>query len=113
MNKCIKHYSLNTRIELLCEQEKKNLLCSAIPILKLFVQQPLAYPGYRRPKLNLTLLPKFLPPPISSTYCGNSLVSDAFLHSIAQNRSLDFSPFLTHTLSPQARALGSLCIISV
>lgn len=97
------YYPLNTHIELFCEQEKKNRLRSAIPILKLFVQQQLAYADYRCPKLNLILLPKFLPPRISST-----LIIHAFHHSVAENRSLDFFLFLTHTFSPQARAFGSL-----
>ena len=68
MNQCTKHHPLNTHIELFYEQEKKNLLCSAIAILRLFVQQQLAYSDYYRcQKLNLTPQPKFLPPPIIST----------------------------------------------
>lgn len=39
LNKCIKHHPLHTHIELLFyEQENKNLLCSAIAILRLCVQ---------------------------------------------------------------------------
>ena len=46
MSQYTKHHPLNTHIELFDQQEKKNLLCSAIAILRLLVQQQLAYPDY-------------------------------------------------------------------
>ena len=64
MSQYTKHHPLNTHIELFYQQEKKNLLCSAIVILTLLVQQQLAYSDYYRcQNLSLTPLLKFFPPP--------------------------------------------------
>lgn len=110
MNKCIKHHPLNTRIELFYEREKRNLLCPAIAVLKLFVQFQLDYPDYQMSKTELDS-PTQTPFPATLPYLGNSLVIDVFLHSIAQDRSLDFFLFLTLTPSPQAQSLGSISVL--
>lgn len=110
MNKCIKRYSLNTRIELLCEQEKSIVLSHSC--LKAICPAAVSLTRLQMSETELDP-PTQIPAPTNLLYLGNSLVIDALLHSIAQNRRLNFALFLTHTFSIQARGLGSLCIIPI
>ena len=74
MKLCIKHHPLNTRIEVLYEQEMKNLLCFAIAILRIFVEQQLAYPDYYRCQKRNLMTPNSILSSTNLLYLGNSLV---------------------------------------
>lgn len=55
--------------------------------------------------------PTQIPSPTNLLYLGNSLVTDALLHFITQDRSLDIFLFLIHTSSPQTSSLGSISVL--